>query len=87
MFKMGSHDAFWVLKTQVMAKRKARSQSANLILNHQKLGIALIYLCAWGVTHIVGKFSMKAEVLFHTSAQLEVCTQSYGPPKLQKSQF
>jgi hypothetical protein len=87
MFKMGFPYAFWVFKTQVMAKRKARSQSANLIFDQQKLGIALIYLCAWGVTHIIGKLSMKLATLLQNSPQLEVCTQNYEPPKLRECQF
>jgi hypothetical protein len=34
MSKMGSHDPFGVIKTQVMAKRRARSQIANLTPDH-----------------------------------------------------
>jgi hypothetical protein len=50
-------------------------------------GIALISLCASGVSHIVAKLSTRAKTLLLTSFQLEVFTQSYGPPKLRESQF
>jgi hypothetical protein len=44
MFKMGLHDPFWTFKTQVMAKKRARSQMS---------GIALISLREGGkCTHI-----------------------------------
>ncbi len=55
-----------------MAQRRAKNQNVNLIPNHQKLGIALIYLRASGVPHIVGKLSTKDKTLFHISPQLEV---------------
>jgi hypothetical protein len=65
-----------------MAQRRAKSQSANLIPNHQKSGIALIYLHASGVPHIVGKFSTRDTTLLQISPQLEVLKKNYGPPKL-----
>ncbi len=34
MSKMGSHDSFWTVKTQVMAKRKAENQIGNLTSDH-----------------------------------------------------
>jgi hypothetical protein len=37
--------------------------------------------------HIIGKISTRAITFFHISFQLEVFKQSYGPPKLQESQF
>jgi len=39
------------------------------------------------MAHTVGKLSMRATTLIQTSPQSEVCTQSYGTPKLQESQF
>jgi hypothetical protein len=69
-----------------MAQRRARSQIANLIPDHLKSGIASIYLWAGGVPNTVGKLSTKVTTLLHTSSQSEVCTQNYGPPKLE-SQF
>jgi hypothetical protein len=37
--------------------------------------------------HTSGKLSTRATTLLWTSFQLEVCTQSYGAPKSQESQF
>jgi len=45
-----------------MAKRTIESQSANLTPNHYKSKITLIFLCAGGVSHIVGKLSMNAQL-------------------------
>ncbi len=36
--------------------------------------------------HIIGKLLTKATTFFKISFQLEVCRQSYGPPKLKESQ-
>jgi hypothetical protein len=46
-----------------MAKRRAGSQIANLILDHKKSGIDPIYLAAGGVPHIVGKLLMRTTTL------------------------
>jgi hypothetical protein len=46
-----------------MAKRIIMSQIANLIPNHKKLGITLIYLCSGAVQHTVEKLSTKATTL------------------------
>jgi hypothetical protein len=49
MFKMGSHDPFGVLKTQVMAKRKAGNQIDSRPL---KVGNRLNFLvCRWIATY------------------------------------
>ncbi len=53
----------WTSTTQVMAKRKARSQTSNLTPNHIKLGIDPIPLRAGGVWHVVGKLSTRATTL------------------------
>jgi hypothetical protein len=45
----------WTSTTQVMAKRKAGSQTGSLIPNHGKSGINPIPLCVGGVWHAVGK--------------------------------
>jgi hypothetical protein len=42
-----------------VAKKKAGNQIGNLIPDHKKLGIALIYLRAGGMRHIVGKLLTK----------------------------
>jgi len=70
-----------------MAKRRAGSQIANLILNHKKSGIALISLYVGGVPHTIRKLSMSVTTLLQTSSQSKVCTQGYGSPKSQESQF
>jgi hypothetical protein len=51
------------------------------------LGIALIYLLAGGMPHMVGKKFMKDKTYFETSPQLEVYTKIYGLPQLWESQF
>ncbi len=51
------------------------------------MGIAMISLCAGGVPHIVEKFLTRAITFLYTSPQSNVCTQSYAPPQLRKSQF
>jgi len=50
----------WTSETQIMAKRRARSQTTSLTPDHKKSGIDPIYLAAWGVSHTVGKLSMRA---------------------------
>jgi len=70
---MGSYDLFGYLKHKLWPK--------------ERLGIALISLCAGGMPHIVGKISMKATIFLLTSPQLEVYTQNYAPPKLGEYQF
>jgi len=49
--------------TQVMAKRRARSQIANLTPDYQKLGIAPISLCSCFVPHTIEKLSTRAITL------------------------
>jgi len=63
MSKMGLHCSFGHLKTQVMAKRRARSRIANLTSDHKKSGIDPIYLASRGVPYIVGKLSTRAITL------------------------
>jgi hypothetical protein len=53
----------WTFETQVMAKRKAGSQTANLTPDQKKSGIDPIYLAAEGVRHTFGKISTKATTL------------------------
>jgi hypothetical protein len=77
----------WVLKTQVMAKRRIKSQIAKFARHHQKSRIAMIYLHAGGVQHIFKKLSTWVIVLLQTSLHSEVCTKNYGPPKPLESQF
>jgi hypothetical protein len=69
-----------------MAKRRVRSQIANLTPDQKKSRIDLIYLVAEGVQYIVRKLSTIATTLLQTASWSEVCSQSYGAPKLRKSQ-
>jgi len=70
----------WTFQTQVMAKRRARSQIASLTPDQKKSGINSIYLAANDVSHTFGKLSTRATTLLHTSLQL----QSYGARKSQE---
>jgi hypothetical protein len=70
-----------------MAKRKARSQIASLTPDHKKSGIDPIYLAVGVVRHIVEKLLTRATTLLETTSQSKICSQSYGAPKLQKSQL
>jgi len=87
MSKMGSHDPIWTLKTQVMVKRKVKSQIGNLTLDHSNSGIDLISLRVGGVRHTIGKLLRRATTLLQTSYQSKICTHSYGAPKSQESQL
>jgi hypothetical protein len=53
----------WTSATQVMAKRKAGSQTGSLTSDHGKSGIDPIPLRAGGVQHVVGKLSTRATTL------------------------
>jgi hypothetical protein len=72
----------WTIKTQVMAKRRAKSQIRPLkVRNHPD------FLTLGGVQHTVGKLSTRGTTLLQTSSQSEVYTQSYGPSKSWESQL
>jgi hypothetical protein len=58
-----------------MAKRKVRSQIANLTPDPISLRVS-------DVRHTVEKISMRVTTLLWTSFQSKVCTQSYWAPKL-----
>jgi len=75
----------WTFETQVMAKRRARNQTANLIPDQKKSGIDPIYLTINNVPHTIGKLSTRATTLFQIALQSKVCSQSYGAPKSQES--
>jgi hypothetical protein len=47
-----------------MAKKMVGNQIANLTPDHSKLGIALSYLRAGGMPHIIGKLSTSSITLF-----------------------
>jgi methylmalonyl-CoA mutase cobalamin-binding subunit len=50
-----------------MAKRRVRSQIANLTPDQKKSGIDKIYLAADNVRHIVEKLLMRATTLLETA--------------------
>jgi len=79
MSKMGSHDPFGDLKHKLWPKRGRESNC--------QFGIALIFLRASDVQHTIENLSTRAITLLQTSLQLEVCTQSYWPPKSREFQF
>jgi len=59
----------WTFETQVMAKRRADNQTANLTPDQKKSGIDPIYLAAEGVRHTIGKLSTRATTLLQTASQ------------------
>jgi hypothetical protein len=67
-----------------MAKRRAKSQIANLTLDHKKSRIDPIYLSADNVQCTVGKLLMRSTILLQIAPQSKVCLQSYGAPKLRE---
>ncbi len=75
----------WTHKTQVMAKRRAKSQIGNLIPQHYKSRIAPISLRASGLPYVVGKLLTRATTLLkphfnRRSAHKVMGPQSYGSP-------
>jgi hypothetical protein len=74
-------------ETQVMAKRRAESQTTNLTPDQKKSRIDLIYLSTDGMQHIVGNPLTKATTFLETASRYEVCLQNYGVPKSQESQL
>jgi hypothetical protein len=75
----------WTSETQVMAKKRVGSQTASLTPDHKKSGIDPIYLAVEGVRHTVEKLLTRAITLLQIASQFEVCSQSYGAPKLRES--
>jgi hypothetical protein len=49
-----------------MDERRDGNQSVNLTPDHKKSGIALIYVCASGMQHIIRKLLMRATILLQT---------------------
>jgi hypothetical protein len=70
-----------------MAKKRVRSQIANLIFDHKKSGIDPIYLAIDSVRHIAEKLLTKATTLLYTVSRSEVCSQSYEAPNSRESQL
>ncbi len=59
----GPASPIWTFETQVMAKRKIKSQIGSLTLDHKKLVIDPIFLCAGNMQHTVGKLLTRATTL------------------------
>jgi hypothetical protein len=53
----------WTSKTQVMAKRRAGSQTTSLTPDQKKSGIDPIYLAVEGVPHTIEKLLTKTITL------------------------
>jgi hypothetical protein len=87
MSEMGSHDPFRHLKHKLWPKERSGVKLAIWLPTIQNWE-SPSFLCVKGdVPHTIGKLSMRATMLLQNAFQLEVCTQSYGPPKLRKSQL
>jgi len=71
MSKMIYHNPFGYSKHKLWPKEGSR--------------ITLFSLHVGDVSYIVEKLLIMATTFIHTSPQLEVCTQSYGPPKSRES--
>jgi hypothetical protein len=73
--------AIWTFAAQVMAKRKAGSQTGSLIPDHQKSRIDPMPMRAGGMWHTVGKLLTRATSLLEISSQSEVWAKSYDSVK------
>jgi hypothetical protein len=89
MSKMGSHDPFGHLKHKLWPKEGPEVKLPIWQFDSRPLKVKnrLILLRASGMRHIIGKLTTRATIFLYNSFQLKVCTQSYGPPKLRKTQF
>jgi hypothetical protein len=66
-------------------QKKAWESNCQFDCRPLKVDNCPIFLCVSNVPHTIGKLSMRATILFQSSSQLKVYTQSYGLPKLQES--
>ncbi len=87
MSKLSSHCSFGHLKHKLWPKEGPRVKLSILLATRKKLGINPIYLVANDMRHIVEKLSTRATTLLLTASRSEVCSQSYGAPKLQEFQL
>jgi hypothetical protein len=71
----------WAHMTHFSTQNTSYGQNKS----QKKSGITSISLRAGGVPHTVENILTRATTLLQTLPQLEVCTQSYGLPKLRKS--
>ncbi len=70
-----------------MTKSRVENQTANLTHDYKKSRIDLIYLASDNMQHTVGKLLTRATTFLQIAPLSEVCLQSYGAPKSQKSQL
>jgi hypothetical protein len=76
----------WTSETQLMAKRKVRSQTGSLTPDHEKSGVNPIPLHASGLQHTVGKLLRRATTSLETSSRSEVYKRSYHRAKSREVQ-
>jgi hypothetical protein len=84
---MGSHDPFGRFKHKLWPKKGSGVKLVVWFPTTKNQGSPLISLRVGGMQHIVKQLLTRATTLLQTSSQLKVCTQIYGPPKLQESQL
>jgi hypothetical protein len=73
--------AIWTSVTQVMGKRRAGSQTANLTPDHIKSGIDLFPTSELRVRYVVEKISTRATSLIQTLSRSDFAVGSYELPK------
>jgi hypothetical protein len=84
MSKMGSHDSFKHLKYKLWSKERLGIKLTIWLPTSKKSGINPTSLRAGGMPHTFGKLSKSSTIFLQTSSQSEVCTQSYGGPKVAR---
>jgi hypothetical protein len=82
---MGSHCSFGHLKHKLWPKEGSGVKLPIWLPTRKSRESKLIYSAVDDVRYIVGKISTRATTLFQTAPRSEVCSQSYGVPKLQES--
>jgi hypothetical protein len=83
---MGLHHPFGHLKHKLWPKKGPRVKLTIWLPTTKSQKIDPIFLRTSGVRHTVKIFSTRVTTLLQTSSPSEVCTWSYGLPKLQESQ-
>jgi hypothetical protein len=87
MSKIGSHHPFGYLKHKLWPKERSGIKWP-IWLATTKSRESLRFPCVQVTCHISLKSSWQGvQLCFKPPLQLKVCTQRYGPPKLQESQF
>jgi hypothetical protein len=77
--------AIWTYLTQVMGKRRAGSQIANLTPDHKKSGIDLFPTSELRLQYVVEKISTRATSLVQTLLRSDFAIGSYELPKSRDS--